>query len=190
MQAEAGASARWDASMDELVSRASEGSRDAFAEIYRHLFEPVAKYIYYRIGERTEAEAMANEVFLTTWESMPNYRGGYFPGWVFRIARNQSVGYVRKLSKMRTVELGAVEDRAALGPTVEEQAETRIHHQKLFIAMKKLKEEQREIVIMKFILGMTNPEVAQYLNKTENAVNAQQHRALKSLKRHMEAEGL
>lgn len=175
--------------MDELVERAVEGGKDAFGEIYRHLFGPVARYLYYRLGEEGEAQDMANDVFVSAYRSLPSYRGGYFPGWVFQIARNAATGSLRK-RRFRAVGLEHAESIASSDPSPHDVAEQSASHRKLYQALSRLKEEHREVVVMKYLLGMRNAEVSLSLGKTENAVNAQQNRALRSLKKHLEDEGL
>ena len=182
-------SVRWDGSMDALVGRAVQGDRDAFGEIYLHLFDPVARYLYYRLGEEAEAEDVANDVFVSAYRSLPTYKGGYFPGWIFRMARNASIGSLRK-RRFASMDLAQVDSIASSDPSPDELAERSANHRRLYRALSRLKEEQREVVVMKYLLGMTNAEVSQSLGKTENAVNAQQNRALRSLKKHLEDEGL
>jgi RNA polymerase sigma-70 factor (ECF subfamily) len=177
--------------MEDQVSRAVAGDRSSFTEIYRRLHPDVARYLYYRFGSTVQAEDVASEVFLAAWRQLPAYRGGYFPGWVFGIARNLAIGEIRKASRRRNVELD-VADREIVSEAApaEDQDEAWASHERLHRALAHLKDQQREIVVCKFLLGMSNAEVAARLGKSENAVNAQQHRALASLRRVMQKEGI
>lgn len=175
--------------MDALVDRAVQGDKAAFGEIYRHMFGPVAKYLYYRLGEESEAEAMANEVFTSAYRSLPRYKGGYFPGFVFRIAKNASIGALRK-RRPNHVDLDSASQLPSTIPGPHEMAERAAAHRLLYEALSQLKAEQRDVVVMKHLLGMSNTEVSRALGKSENAVNAQNNRAMKSLKRLLDEVGL
>ncbi|GAC1366474.1 MAG: hypothetical protein NVSMB32_10820 [Actinomycetota bacterium] len=183
-------SLNWDLAMEEQVSRAVAGDRTSFTEIYRRLYPDVAKYLYYRLGSTLQAEDIASEVFLAAWRQLSAYRGGYFPGWVFGIARNLAIGEIRKASRRRTVALDSDRDLPVQEPDPVDQDETWATHEWLHRALAQLEDQQREIVVCKFLLGMDNAQVAARLGKTENAVNAQQHRALASLRRIMRKEGI
>ncbi|GAC1366964.1 MAG: hypothetical protein NVSMB32_11790 [Actinomycetota bacterium] len=190
MPALEGRSLQWDTTMDQLVSRAVAGDRNAFSQIYRTLYPEVARYLYYRMGSQVQAEDVASEVFLAAWRQLPTYRGGYFPGWVFGIARNQAIGEIRKVSRRRTIELQRDPEPATVGQPGTDAEEAGAAHERLHRALAHLKEQQREIIVCKFILGMSNAQVAARLGKTENAVNAQQHRGLAALRRIMAKEGM
>jgi RNA polymerase sigma-70 factor (ECF subfamily) len=190
MPGDEGRSLSWDAAMEDQVSRAVAGDRVSFTEIYRRLYPDVAKYLYYRLGSKAQAEDVASEVFLAVWRQLPTYRGGYFPGWVFGIARNQAVGEIRKATRSRTVDLDVARDTPSQDRQPEEHVEQRENHERLHRALSQLNDQHREIVACKYLLGMSNAEVASLLGKTENAINAQQHRALGSLRRRMEKEGI
>ena len=180
----------WDSSLDATLERAKAGDREAFEEIYKAMYSPLAKFIYYKIGEPGMVEDVVNETFLVAWRSLPEFRGGHFPGWLYRIARNLAVGEIRKKTRRPTAPLEEAESILDTSRGPEESAEASRQRAVLRNALAKLNEDQREIVVLKYLLGWTNAEVADALGKSENAVNAQQHRALRSLERHLSKEGL
>jgi len=131
---------------------------------------------------------VASEVFLASWRQLSSYEGNYFPGWVFGIARNRAIGEIRRLARARTTGLDNAAEVASQAPGPPEQLERQAGQEQLYAALGHLKETPREIVVLKFLLGMSNAEVASLMGKTQNAVNAQQHRALRSLQRIMKKE--
>ena len=175
--------------LERLILRAQRGDKEAFGEIYRHMYPAVGKFIYYKIGDRSVVEDLSNDVFLAAWRSLPNFRGGPFEGWLFRIARNLTVGEIRRRSKNRPIGIEGAEDLPAADDEPDIAAEKLDRARDLYQALDKLKEEQKEVVILKFLLGMSNSEAAAALGKSENAINAQQHRALRSLERVLRKQG-
>jgi RNA polymerase sigma-70 factor (ECF subfamily) len=101
--------------------------------------------------------------------------------WLYTIARNLIADYHR--SADRTVEL--VLDEQVVADTIhpESAAELGLTQDKLASALTHLTEEQRQVVILKFIEGYDNKSVAQMLGKPVGAVKSLQHRALASLRR-------
>lgn len=176
--------------MERHLARARRGDRGAFTEIYRAAYPGIARYLYYKVGNGGIASDLADEVFVVAWESLPSFRDGHFPGFLFRVARNLAVGQIRKESRARTVciDLAAELPSRSAGP--EESAERLLAYEGLYRCLARLSERHREVIVLKYLVGMSNDEVATLLGVSPNAVNARRHRALKSLGRILEGEGL
>ena len=167
----------------ELIRRAQEYDPLAFGEIYDQFHRGVYKYVYYRIGDQSLAEDLTMEVFTKAMERIDrfDFRGVPFAAWLYRIASNLVIDHFRRLPKQASVPL---EDM--LVSTVELPAESlyeKFSHQALRRALADLTDDQQQVVILKFVDGLSNMEVAQILGKTEGAVKSLQHRALSTLGR-------
>jgi RNA polymerase sigma-70 factor (ECF subfamily) len=92
---------------ESVVRRAQQHDQTALTQLYEENFDKIYRYIVLKIGDRTEAEDMTQQVFLNAFKSISSYRHkGYpFSSWLFRIAHNQVVDYFRKKSKRATVPL-------------------------------------------------------------------------------------
>ena len=106
--------------------------------------------------------------------------------WLFRIAHNLMVDYLRKRDKLKTVPIDSVvlpdnNDPANI-------AERNIEFERATLAMKKLTEEQREVISLRFLAGLTSREVGQILNKSDGAVREMQRAALETLRKVMGVE--
>ena len=90
-----------------LVHRARQGDHEAFAQLYENHFDKIFRYVVMKIRNQAEAEDMTQQVFVRAYESIGSYqwKGIPFTAWLFRIAHNQMVDYVRKQSKKPTVSL-------------------------------------------------------------------------------------
>ncbi len=158
--------------VSKLVQRAKQGDRDAFGELYRLYHAPLVRMARFHLGEAGE-DAVA-ETFLRAWSGLPSYRdtGVPFVGWLYGIARHVVLDEMARRRR--------VEPRAELPERMKEiVVDDRLT---LATAMNCLPEEQRQVLELKFLIGLTNSEVATALGKTPGAINAKQWRALEALR--------
>lgn len=166
-----------------IVKRAINKDIEALTNLYESHFDRVYRYIVLRITDRSEAEDLTQQVFLKVIQSIDSYnwKGLPFSAWLFRIARNQVIDYIRK--KARTPEF--VRD-AAFPDTgeraTEKQAELGLIMEKVKSAIKGLTPLQQEVISLRFAAGLSLCETAQAMNKREGAVKALQHSALDNLR--------
>jgi RNA polymerase sigma-70 factor (ECF subfamily) len=173
----------------EMIRRAQDFDPGAFGEIYERYHSGVYKYIYYRVGDQPVAEDLTMEVFAKAMEAMDtyNYRGVPFSAWLYRIGSNLVVDHFRRQPVRPEL---ALEDRlVAHGDESSEKLESAFSHMELREALAELTDDQQQVIILKFVDGLSNYEVAQILGKTEGAVKSLQHRALASLGRVLGEQG-
>jgi RNA polymerase sigma-70 factor (ECF subfamily) len=154
---------------------------EAFGQLYQLYIDRIGRYIYYKVGEREEAEDLTEQVFLKAWESVQGFRGepGAFPVWIFRLAHNLVIDYHR--THRQTTELHEfIEDPH---PLVDDQVGARLDNEMLQAAIARLTPEQQQVVILRFIQGMPHAQVAEILGKNEVAVRGIQYRAVVALQR-------
>jgi len=166
-----------------LVQRAKALDSEAWAAIYLHHYRKIHAYLCHRVGNPDVAEDMASSVFLRAVEQIHtfDYRGIPLTTWLYRIAHNLAVDYVRRVSRVKWEPL---EDSIAdNGASPERAAEISLDVSELREAMKDLTEDQRQVITLKFFLDLSDAEVAKVIDKREGAVRALQHRALVSLRR-------
>lgn len=172
----------------ELVRRAQDLDPVAFGEIYERYYIGVYKYVYYRIGDQTAAEDLTMEVFVKALEAIDGFmfRGIPFSAWLYRIASNLIVDYFRRQPSMPELSL---EERLVMNEAHPIRIDQDFSHQALRAALAELTDDQQQVIILKFVDGLSNLEVAQILGKTEGAVKSLQHRALMSLGRALGENG-
>lgn len=155
-----------------LVERAKSGDRDAFGELYRACYGPLYRAVRFHLG--AAAEDVVAETFLRAWAGIERYRdtGAPFIAWLHGIARHVVAD---ELARRRRVEPRAEPPEHAREPSMDERLT-------LAQAMDRLPQEQRQVLELKFLVGLTNSEVAAALGKTTGAVNAKQWRALVALR--------
>lgn len=152
------------------------------AGLYEEYYDRIARYVYVRIGDRAEAEDIAGEVFLKALKSPKSYREQGVPmqGWLFRIAHNLTVDYLRRMDKDRTVPIDSVVLPDDNNPA--DIAEKNIEFERVTRAMKQLTAEQREVVNLRLLAGLTSREVGAILKKSGGAVREMQRAALEKLR--------
>jgi RNA polymerase sigma-70 factor (ECF subfamily) len=154
-----------------LLARAKDGDRDAFGTLYRQHAGAVSRVVRFRLGR--EDEDAVSEVFLRAWRGLASYRdtGVPFAAWLYGIARHVAVDVLRGSAR--------TEPRADL-PDIEVDPMT-AELLTLNDAIAQLPTEQRQVIELKYLVGMSNAEVAAALDTSPGAINAKQWRALKSL---------
>lgn len=155
-----------------LIERAKDGDKDAFGQVFRLHHDAVYRFARVHLGADVD-DAVA-EVFTRAWVCLPRYRatGVPFVAWLYGIARHVIADELSRRTR--------TEPRAELPELPREWSED--ERLALAAAIAKLPPEQRRVIEMKFFLGMRNPEVAEAMDSTPNAVNARQWRALGALR--------
>jgi RNA polymerase sigma-70 factor (ECF subfamily) len=152
------------------------------AGLYEEYYDKIARYVYVHIENREEAEDIAGEVFLKALKSLKSYREQGVPmqGWLFRIAHNLTIDYLRKMNKIRTVPTDLVVLPGNDNPA--DTAEKKIEFERVTTAMNQLTTEQREVINLRFFGGLTSKEVGGILNKSDGAVREMQRAAIDKLR--------
>ena len=166
-----------------LVRRAQQHDQAALTQLYEENFDRIYRYIVLKIGDRTEAEDMTQQVFLSAIKSISSFKwkGTPFSAWLFRIAHNQMVDYWRKKAKRATVPLD--ESLADGGDNPGLMAEQNLEIEHLAAATRKLTKAQQEVISLRFPGDLPIAQVAKIMGKSEGAVKALQHSAIVALRR-------
>ena len=180
----------------ELVERAKARAADAWAQIYTREYPSIYRYINARVFEKETTEDLTQAVFLGAVKGIDSYtyRGQPILAWLYRIARNVVSDYQRKAlgrdAPRRMIQSlfgrSASEDDGGelrIDPPDETDSMVLVERMDLRNALKKLTSMQREIVILRFFVGLKTPEIATVLHKEPAAVYSLEARALAALKK-------
>ncbi len=160
---------------------------EAFGEIYDEYAEKIYRFIFFKVASEQEAEDLSSEVFLKAW----NYLIGEKPvksigALLYTIARNRVIDYYRQ----KKFEIEATEEMAKQLPedTSVAELEKKADLARVYKALGKLKDEYREIVVMRYLDDLSIAEIASIIQKTRNNVRVLLHRSVSALKDILEEE--
>ena len=174
------------------VIKAKRGDKKAFGFIYSEFFNPIFRFIYFRVGSKAEAEDLTQTVFLKIWSALPGFEvkeKGQFLSWCFTVARNSVIDFYKKKKEILS---DNIESHQIFAQGAEDGLAQSIDDKILGEQARKaiilLSDDQQEVVILKYINGLANREIAFLLDKNEDNIRQIQFRAIKELKRIMNYE--
>ena len=155
-----------------------------FSDMYRAHLRDVYSYAYYRVGNHHDAEDLTTQTFLQAYRHFERAQresdGRPLRTWLSRIAHNLAANYYRDRSRRPQTQL---EDAAVVSAphTTADLAEGRQELRDVLDGVSKLPDDRREVLIMRFALGMDNREIARAIDRSEGATKVLIHRAIKQL---------
>ncbi len=168
----------------ELVARAQHGDAEALAALYEQYAPKINRFLRRRLdGPDAVVEDLTADVFLKLYQKLDRYveRGVPFTAWLYRMAYNTLIDYVRTQKDARMTPL---EDAPEVADRCGGSAFGRVlDRQTLAPALARLTPDQRQTVELRFLAGLTVAETAARLERSEEAVKKLQARGLANLRR-------
>lgn len=167
-----------------LVNRAKKDPKE-FGAIYERHVQKIYNYVYYRIGNKHEAEDLTARVFLRAMNNMPAYnnRGLPFSAWLYRIAHNLVANWHRDGQRRSTVPLDSQLPSYTDTERPDRITETNEQTAQLLQAIRGLPDDRQELLILKFVERLPNAEIARMMRRSEGAVKSLYHRTLLALRK-------
>lgn len=151
------------------IARAKDGDMDAIDFLYVRYSGDVLRYVRSLVRDSHEAEDITQNVFLKLISVIRKYepREVPFSAWILRVARNCALDFLRARRATPSEEIEVASDDGQVG------SEKR---QALRLALKQLPKEQRDVLVLRHILGLSPVEIAGVLQRTESSVHGLHHR--------------
>jgi RNA polymerase sigma-70 factor (ECF subfamily) len=161
-----------------LVERSAGGDKDAYGQIFRLHHDAILRFVRLHLGG--EGDDVASEVFVRAWIGLNRYQrsGVPFAAWLHGIARQVVADELSRRSR--------TQPQAEMPESLAHWAED--DRLALVEAISKLPTEHRQLIEMKFFMGLRNPHVAAVMNTTATAVNVRQWQALAALREQLEED--
>ncbi len=177
-----------DAAIERLVGDAQAGDAWAFGRLFDHFHQPIHRYVASRVRRPSDAEDLTQLVFVKALEALPRYesRGIPFGAWLFRLARNAVIDFIR--TRHEHADLAQSADRAGADAGPDELVVTRQEIDAVGAALSTLTEDQRDAITLRFFAGLTAREAAAVMGKHEGTVRGLQFRAIAALRRQLGIE--
>ena len=172
--------------LDDLARRVSDGDSEAFQTLYESHLDTIYRYVYYKVGNGQLAEDLTQHIFMKAWEAINRYQWRELPfqHWLLRLARNTVIDHYRSTKPANASLLDPIGD----GIDPEEELAQSEMIETLQEAVRQLPDEQREVIVLRFIEQMPHADVALHLGKSAATVRVIQHRALQALRRLLEQD--
>ena len=170
----------------ELIARVGDGDAIAFDLLYRRYSRPVFALALRRLGDRGRAEDAVQETFASIWRSAGSYRRERGPGapWLYAVARNAIVDRRRTLGAPPAE---AVEEASSeAGP--DERAESSWTAWRVHRALAELPEQERRLIELAYWGGLSQSEIAEFLDIPLGTVKTRTRSALSRLADVLEGE--
>ncbi len=178
-----------DGQITQLIPACQRGEAGAIEQLYDLYGDRIYRYLLARTGDADAASDLTTEVFLRVLEHVGHFRlnedrpAASFSAWLYRVAGNLVSDYRRRQRRQPAVTLDEDLELSSDAPDPLTVAVKREEAARLADALDRLTEDQRQALIARYTEGMSNRQIATWLRKTEGAVEALQHRALRTLGR-------
>jgi RNA polymerase sigma-70 factor (ECF subfamily) len=170
--------------LKDIIERAKSGDKSAFSEIYQKYFIPIYRYVYFRVGNKEDAEDITQEVFTKAYVSFDKFKlEAVSPlAYFYTIARNSVIDLGRK--KKNSAEASDLLDEFDSKVLNPEEVSAKKEESKMLLEAigGGLSESEQDVILMKFFDGLSNKEIASILEKEEGAVRQLQSRGLRDLR--------
>jgi RNA polymerase sigma-70 factor (ECF subfamily) len=172
----------------ELAKDALGGSEAAYRDLVTRYASAAVNFIYRFTRDRALAEDLAQEGFLRVYQRLNTYDPGRkFSSWFFQVLRNITIDHLR-VNRLPTSSLDELEEEGHRGAAIDRESaspEEAAGQSELAVAMSaalaKIRPEYREVVVLRYQEGLTQPEIAEILGMPSGTVKTYLHRARKEL---------
>lgn len=178
---------------DTLAALAARGDRDAYGRLVRILMDRTVALTYRMTGDRQTAQDLAQEAFITAWQRLGQFRGeSSFASWLYRIATNLTLNFLKSPAVSRATSLEAVESSLP-DPGHSDNPDSELKRRELrrgmLEFMQSLPEAQRAVFELRFYRQMSFNEIAETTGKALGTVKTHYRQAVIKLRRWAEERG-
>jgi RNA polymerase sigma-70 factor, ECF subfamily len=158
------------------IARAKEGDRDALRLLYVRYADNVYGYVRSIVRDDKEAEDLTQQVFMKLITVIVKYQdhGVPFSGWLLRLARNVALDHMRRRRPTPTKDILDTDSHS-------EDDDARDRARDLHAALASLPDEQRSVMIMRHVVGLSPPEIAKQMGRSESSIHGLHHRGRRAL---------
>lgn len=171
----------------ELIESCKRGDPDAFETLVRETHGAVFSLVFRIVGNVEDAADVTQDVYVRVWRGLRSFRGdAQFGSWLYRVAANAALTHLKR-SRKQADPVDPADLPEAAGPDRVQQADDAAALEQ---ALQVLSPEQRAVVVMKDVYGMTCEEIGREVGSTEGAVKVRLFRARQRLADHLASTGV
>ena len=163
---------------DEIIMQSvANGNLDAMTILFDRYHEWIYNFLYKMKPDAPFCEDLTQNVFYKALRYRSSYSGGKFASWIFTIARNLFHDQIEKEKRRSNVSL---ENLAIVDEDSREDLSDEV--KRLHVVLNKLKEDEKELIVMSRFQGMKYQQIAEVIGSNETAVKTRIHRVIKKMK--------
>jgi RNA polymerase sigma-70 factor (ECF subfamily) len=182
---------KWMDSCSEAYSRFLSGDKDAMTEIIIGYRDGLLLFLKGIVGDIYIAEDIMEQTFMLLAIKKPRDKGGSsFKTWLYTIARNLAIDYLRKKRRSNEVDIEAIGEIWNDENLLEEKYIKKEEQILIRRAMNNLRNEYRQVLWLSYFEEMSNKEISKVMKKSIRSVEAMLYRAKKALREELEKEGI
>lgn len=168
-----------------LVVAAQAGDSAAFGELYDRYVDMIYRYVLFRVGDSSLAEDVTSETFLRALRRIGtvSYQGRDVGAWFVTIARNLVLDHVKSSRYRLEIPTAELTDGDTIQRGPEQEVLAGAIADELLRCVGQLNPDQRDCIALRFLQGMSVAETAELMQRSEGAIKALQHRAVRRLAR-------
>ena len=161
---------------EELIRRVQAGEKGLLGELYDRHHMGVFRYLMARVNDQQLAEDLTGDVFIRMLDHLSDYenRNVPFTSWLYRVSRNLLIDHYRKEEKHKLSPLGQSEGISKDQPTLFSHVEQKITFEQVRLSLSKLDENQSEVIVLRFLVGLSLKEAAHSLERASSFRNSPQ----------------
>lgn len=177
-----------------LLDRIKEKDKEAFIKAYNLYADQIYRFTYFKVNDKEEAQDLTSTIFLKTWNYIQQNNISDFKtvrGLIYKIARTSIIDHYRKNSKQENIALDSEDNEIQISDNNQDILKKTEHSFDMSIIEQKLqqlKDEYREIIILKYLEDLSTSEIAKIIDKSKGNTRVIIHRALNALKKIIEEE--
>ena len=171
----------------QTLSRLKGRDKEVFTKVYDDNVSDIHRFVYFKIGSREEANDLTSIIFLKTWDHIQKNTledAKTLRALLYKVARNAIIDYYREKGSQKPISLDDEKNPVDIASDIDqaEKLDQDTDLKRIISQLPFLKEEYREIIIMRFINDLSLEEIADVTKKSRGNVRVLLHRALTALK--------
>lgn len=163
------------------IEACQAGELGSFDDLYQRYAERIYRFVYFKTFHKETAEDITSDIFMKAMERINQFdkSKGTFSAWIYRVARNTIIDHYRTAHPTDDIEEGIP---FMSSTNIEREVEADVALEKVKEAIRTLKTDQQEIVIMRLWDGLSHEEISQILGMTESNVKQIFSRTIRKLR--------
>ena len=172
-----------------LIQQIKKGDEQAFAQFYNTYQGRIYRFVYFKVSDEEKAQDLTNEVFMKAFNYLKDdeaHEIENFQAFIFKTARNLVIDFYR--TRKQNISLDAISEIASKKEDVSQKIDDKLDIEKVAKAIKQLPNDYREIIILRFVDGLSFEEISHSVGKSLGSCRMLAHRGIKKIKEIIDKE--